>query len=1636
MKSFFTSITALSLRFRWVTLLIALLVSIAGVVAIGQLQQELIPGVEFPQTIILSQVSGMTSEQVLNIVTSRMEQAIDEQVPEVANIESSTTGAFGAVVTARNDFGLNQARIRSDIQAALDSVWLPLRRIAAPEGEAAQAFTARLMNDLPADVLIYLQEQDQNFLFQLTPEVWESLSDQTVNTLVAYLAAQTQENGADSALRQLVEQEIVPALENLEIIASASVSGGQILPDESGNLPTTAPATEAEPESLLLQVSPEVWAVIASRTGYTGALDNSAVDALRGDVAVPAEPPALPQSWQMNHFVDASDIQEMRSLTRTTSAVLNQFVQNGTIVGSLGQTNDLTPEVVTQMMSLDPTMVNFFEAEQLAALSPEVFAVLPAEFIAGLDGFTRDELAARALAQTISGETAQPDPVNLPSAWRISPPQMITFSFDDLPLATFSIAGTGMESSPAVEAAVETPTEMPATQTETVQTAEIPEGPALPLPFGLLGGFIGVELNTADDLINLQLPENLAEQFGSSSLSAAQLLNFLLLLGNPEALPEGTEMPSIPIDAAALISGLSPEVISFLAEYDPTFLPNLSADVFNAFSDDVLALDNIAPPLDQVWNTLSNQPQFRETPLRNAQDVIAIGGGSAARVLNTINDTVPEQFAGYEVRLFDSLSPAILRYFTIHEPDFYSALESDVLLKLSPVALVALPESVVATLPADVQAQVSAIASGDQPSAAEALAEIYATDAPPADPNAPTLNSDWAFIGDFMGTELDTADDFFRFFPSPTNFLNSFFDTAQGASFAPNLFGGLTPEMVQYMQAQDATLFPNLRIEALQLLSPETLAALPQDVQDRAVSGAAPFSPTDPVTRSDGNNSLLITVYKAGETNTVEAFHAAEEAINEIAAENPNISVGVSFEQASFIEESISGVAREGGLGAIFAIVVILVFLSGGSWANTSRRLTAAVIIAVSFGLLIAVVAGNAGAVGGDFAAAWDQTDVLVRGLLLMGVAAGLLIMLWPGRVGRPAWRSTLVTAISIPLSVLMAMALMRWFPPAVNSVLAPVAEGSSILTFILRLFPESITLNIMTLSGLTVAIGRVVDDSIVVLENIYRQVQEGGDKKDAILHGVRDVSVAIFAATVITVVVFLPLGLTGGIIGEFFLPFGLAVTYALLSSFVVAITVVPVAAYFLLDAKEMPEEEEEGTLERAYLPALRWSLGKGWHKVAVLGIAFLSLVISMVLFGTLPQAFLPSFGEPQIAVSVNMPAGTKIIQTNALVEQFEAFLDTDLPEGAISRVQTIVGGGGASIESLLLGSTTVSENIGSITIAVEDPSQLDAITAQVRTAAESIFGEANTKVSAASLSEQGFGGFALVLSGPQEDLEAINATVIETLNNVDGLANATSNLAGLTGGGESEDAPPTIIRIDGQPAVEFSAELETENTLGVTALAKAAVLAIPDLPDTISVSEGFETELQTQGFTNLIGAMGIAIVLVIIILMITFRSVVHWLDIILSIIVAPVGAAVALALTNRVLGISAMIGMLMLIGIVVTNAVVLIDRVQSNMRERNMNTYDALMEGGKRRLRPILMTAIATIMALIPLAIGLSSGAIIASELGTVVIGGLVSSTILTLIIVPVAFSLLEPLNRRINSLFGGRKSEAPPQAETPATS
>jgi multidrug efflux pump subunit AcrB len=411
--------------------------------------------------------------------------------------------------------------------------------------------------------------------------------------------------------------------------------------------------------------------------------------------------------------------------------------------------------------------------------------------------------------------------------------------------------------------------------------------------------------------------------------------------------------------------------------------------------------------------------------------------------------------------------------------------------------------------------------------------------------------------------------------------------------------------------------------------------------------------------------------------------------------------------------------------------------------------------------------------------------------------------------------------------------------------------------------------------------------------------------------------------------------------------------------------------------------------------------------------VALLSMIFGFFLFSQRPAAFLPQFGEPQVTINVEMPGGTRILETNERVAELETFIADTIPSEQVTTIQTTVGGGGASFDSILLGGAAVQENRANVVVGLDvGQTELNEWTRIIRTEAEAILGEENVTVSAMALGGD-FGGFELIVSGPLDELVALDPIVIETLNNIDGITNVSSNLSEAAA---NQDGPPMYIRVNMETAASYSAELETQNTIGITNQAVETIESLPQLSENIRVSQGFQSEVQTEGFNSLPIAMGIAFVIVALILIAAFGSFVYWLAIVMSVFVAPVGAAIALTLTDRVLGISAMIGLLMLLGLVVTNAVVLIDRVRTNRSERNMPVYDALIEAGGRRLRPILMTSLATIIALTPLAIGLSDGAIIASELGTVVIGGVFSSTLLTLIVVPVAYSLLHPLHQRLS--------------------
>jgi HAE1 family hydrophobic/amphiphilic exporter-1 len=761
---------------------------------------------------------------------------------------------------------------------------------------------------------------------------------------------------------------------------------------------------------------------------------------------------------------------------------------------------------------------------------------------------------------------------------------------------------------------------------------------------------------------------------------------------------------------------------------------------------------------------------------------------------------------------------------------------------------------------------------------------------------------------------------------------------------------------------------------------------------------------------TNGTPGLTISVSKSADANTVTTAQDSIAAIEKFAeAHSAQVKQSVVTDASIFILESIDSLLQEGGLGAAFAVIVIFVFLLN--------------------------------------------------------------------------LRSTIVAAVSIPLSVLAAIILMS---------------------------TTGITINIMTLGGLAVAVGRVVDDSIVVLENIYRHRSQGEPIGEAVLNGTREVASAITSSTITTIAVFLPLGVVGGLISQFFLPFALTVTYALLASLIVALTVIPVLAYFLVKVKgskaTIPyavdtDHEEVSIWGRLYLPVLGLALRRRATKFATLLIAFSLFLGATSLAGSIPTQFLNSGSEKVLTVTVNPPLGTS---TERVLTRSRAAYEILAKDETVELVTTsIPSADSTGTQTLVAATTGRAPNAARMTVVLSADTDL----AEAKTRLADSLAEVGTQGWTVTIEEIGFAAgsnaISVIITGERAaDVEAASDLLVATLAANSDLANVKSDLvkagrqieitvnpsaaamAGLSAaqvaaevrnllvgsqlgqitidgskvnlsikissssvsditqlgaylvGGtkkvplssiatiEELSVPSSITRIDQSLAANVSGEIAVADTGAVNTAVKTAVTGLQDSGklSKVSVRLAGVTEQQNESFSGLFTAMAVAILLVYLTMVLVFNSLVDPLVIMFSLPLAVIGAFPALLITNRPIGISALIGFLMLIGIVVTNAIVLLDRVEQ-LRHEGVPTKDALLRAGATRVRPILMTAVATILALLPLAAGPSEGSIIAAELGTVVIGGLLSSTLLTLLVVPVVYSLIDGLKE---SLSRGKRAKA----------
>lgn len=751
--------------------------------------------------------------------------------------------------------------------------------------------------------------------------------------------------------------------------------------------------------------------------------------------------------------------------------------------------------------------------------------------------------------------------------------------------------------------------------------------------------------------------------------------------------------------------------------------------------------------------------------------------------------------------------------------------------------------------------------------------------------------------------------------------------------------------------------------------------------------------PIASISRVDGEPALTVSITKLPAANTVEVSNLVTALIPELQESlGGGAEVTVVFDQAPYIEQSIEALAQEGLLGLAFAVIVILVFLL--------------------------------------------------------------------------SVRSTLVTAISIPTSVLITFVGIQAF---------------------------GYSLNILTLGALTIAIGRVVDDSIVVIENIKRHYVGDADKRASILLAVREVAAAITASTLTTVAVFLPIAFVGDLTGELFRPFALTVTIAMLASLFVSLTIVPVLAYwFLRPGKPVLDEHGRAIdpedpaappsrLQKSYLPVLRWTLR---HSAVTLVLAVLVLAGTIAAAPLMKVNFLGDSGQNTFTVTQNIGDTASLDAQDAAAERVE---DVLLGVDGIETVQTSIGSSGSELRDAFSG--------GGAGITYSITTDTDADQEQVRADVQDALADLDDagEISVAA-AQGGFGSTDIEVNVTAPDAGVLrDATdeVVTALEGADGVEQVDSNLsaslpfvsvtvdredaaalglsevavgglvsntmqprqigtveiddASLTVYLQAEDIPQTIgelraleiasanglVRLDEVATVEESegpASITSErgqrtasvtvtpssDDLNASSATVTTALADVDLPDGADAEIGGVVTQQQDAFAQLGLAILAAILIVYIVMVATFKSLRQPILLLVSVPFAATGAILLQIVSGVPLGVASLIGVLMLVGIVVTNAIVLIDLV-NQYREKGLSTPEAVLAGGARRLRPILMTALATIFALTPMALGITGhGGFISQPLALVVIGGLVSSTVLTLLVLPALYNLVEGAKER----------------------
>jgi multidrug efflux pump subunit AcrB len=574
-----------------------------------------------------------------------------------------------------------------------------------------------------------------------------------------------------------------------------------------------------------------------------------------------------------------------------------------------------------------------------------------------------------------------------------------------------------------------------------------------------------------------------------------------------------------------------------------------------------------------------------------------------------------------------------------------------------------------------------------------------------------------------------------------------------------------------------------------------------------------------------------------------------------------------------------------------------------------------------------------------------------------LGLAVFLaVIVIWPFLRDL---RATLVSAIAIPVSLLGTACVMWLF---------------------------HFNLETITLLALALVVGVIVDDAIVAVENIVRHLEAGESPHQAALIANKEIGLTLVAATLTIVAVFLPIGLMNGSLGRFFRAFGITASAAVLLSLLAARTLSPtLAAWWLRTKGSVQVDPDRTTLHPRYRKLLAWSLD---HKRVVIGLAALAFVAGLALIPFIPKGFVPHLDRGEFIVNMRVPLGTSLADTEATAATLEAAIRKD---PSVDAIYTTIG---ARENQSNVGTMDVklARNRKEKTIDAEDDArtrmpELDGV---VTTVADVPFIGSDTAKPVQ---------FAL-LSTDIDALRLAGRSLEHKLQHHPGFEDVSAS-------GISDGTPFSAIEhVDGRRAVQITADLSASLQLGD---ANAFVSSLAStLPKNVQLSFGGNSQAELSVFTDFGIALGLSVVAILAVLFALFRTWVDPLAIIVSLPLSIVGALFALWLTRADFGLISLMAVIFLFGLVNKNAILLVDRIEK-LRRLGLSRSEAIGQAGAQRLRPIVMTTSATILGMLPIALGFGAGAELRAPMAVAIIGGLITSTVLSLIVVPVAYAIFD---------------------------